>query len=520
MATKKSHLAVAVIVAAIAAVLFYQYRQFFHDDAYISLRYAQTFLNGGGLCWNPGERVEGYTNFLYVILVAALGRFGIDLEFGARLIGILAYAGLTAFAIFRHRSIQQSNKGSWYSFIPIVLCATALPVLIWTVGGLETTLFTLLVTIGTVKLGDALAGHKDSLYSAGILMGLATLCRPDGILFVLIGLIMLVAKALIVDRHFDRRVWWYLFGAAVLTVPHEIWRYFYYGHWLPNTFLIKGTHLGEASAYGWQYLNEFSAGFPFLPYVLLVGAVVATVARAWHTRSIWYSLMIVSFGGYVVAIGGDHMPAFRLFAPLIPLCGFLIYEWCVSAQQFQLRYMQLAMLALVLILCAGQAIFPAEKYQRAKVRDGAAFLGEQIGNYINANWSEGSLVALNTAGSTPYFAPKLRFIDMLGLNDTTIAQRHSVPLRTKMQEWPGHRKGDGLYVLSRKPDYVIIGPSNGDYANNFPWFLSDYELGGSEEFAREYQPAKVIIPVSDIGYEDYAESSLGALRFVYYQRRR
>lgn len=109
---------------------------------------------------------------------------------------------------------------------------------------------------------------------------------------------------------------------------------------------------------------------------------------------------------------------------------------------------------------------------------------------------------------------------MLGLNDTTIAQRHSVPLRTKMQEWPGHRKGDGLYVLSRKPDYVIIGPSNGDYANNFPWFLSDYELGGSEEFAREYQPAKVIIPVSDIGYEDYAESSLGALRFVYYQRRR
>jgi hypothetical protein len=109
---------------------------------------------------------------------------------------------------------------------------------------------------------------------------------------------------------------------------------------------------------------------------------------------------------------------------------------------------------------------------------------------------------------------------MLGLNDTTIARRSNVPVRTKMQEWPGHQKGDGLYILSRKPDYIIIGPANGDYANNFPWFLSDYELGGSEQFLREYEPVKVIISATAPGYKHYTESALGALRFVYYQRKK
>ena len=118
MPFRKGQLAVLTLTAAITVALFYQYRFFFHDDAYISLRYAQTFLNGGGLCWNPGERVEGYTNFLFVLLVSMLGRFGIDLELGARLIGIISYIGLVTFAIFQYRAAARSVSGDWYALIP------------------------------------------------------------------------------------------------------------------------------------------------------------------------------------------------------------------------------------------------------------------------------------------------------------------------------------------------------------------------------------------------------------------
>lgn len=40
------------------------------DDAYISLRYAWQWVNGAGIVWQPGDRVEGYTNFLQVALLA------------------------------------------------------------------------------------------------------------------------------------------------------------------------------------------------------------------------------------------------------------------------------------------------------------------------------------------------------------------------------------------------------------------------------------------------------------------
>jgi arabinofuranosyltransferase len=37
------------------------------DDAMISMRYAYNLARGHGLVWNRGERVEGYTNFLWTM---------------------------------------------------------------------------------------------------------------------------------------------------------------------------------------------------------------------------------------------------------------------------------------------------------------------------------------------------------------------------------------------------------------------------------------------------------------------
>ena len=48
------------------------------DDAFISLRYAENLLAGHGLCWNPGERVEGYSNLSWVLSSAVLMALGVD----------------------------------------------------------------------------------------------------------------------------------------------------------------------------------------------------------------------------------------------------------------------------------------------------------------------------------------------------------------------------------------------------------------------------------------------------------
>lgn len=40
------------------------------DDAFISFRYARNLVEGKGLVYNAGERVEGFSNFLWTMLIA------------------------------------------------------------------------------------------------------------------------------------------------------------------------------------------------------------------------------------------------------------------------------------------------------------------------------------------------------------------------------------------------------------------------------------------------------------------
>ena len=63
------------------------------DDAFISFRYAAHLIAGQGLVFNPGEHVEGYTNFLWVLEVALLGWLGIGPEVASVGLSVLATIG-------------------------------------------------------------------------------------------------------------------------------------------------------------------------------------------------------------------------------------------------------------------------------------------------------------------------------------------------------------------------------------------------------------------------------------------
>src|SRR5207249_3174984 len=75
-------LAAPVAVAAVASLLLIafasRFSDFVTDDAFITFRYAHNLLNGHGMVFNPGERVEGYTNFLWVLCSSVALFVGID----------------------------------------------------------------------------------------------------------------------------------------------------------------------------------------------------------------------------------------------------------------------------------------------------------------------------------------------------------------------------------------------------------------------------------------------------------
>lgn len=192
-----------------------------------------------------------------------------------------------------------------------------------------------------------------------------------------------------------------------------------------------------------------------------------------------------------------------------------------------------------------EAMKHSYKYRNCfKVPDHAAYVGKHVGLYIKDNWPANATIALNVVGAIPYYSG-LRSIDMLGLNDYTIAQRkisydysllpHSVSELTSLltadgrkelvhkltqqylpwQLIPGHGKGDGQYVLSLKPDFIILGFAHGA---DKPSFLGDKEILSSPDFYSSYILRKAQIKVSDRLYPYFFMNTSGSFDFTYYER--
>lgn len=483
-------------------------RFFLHDDAFISLKYAQNLVAHGELSWNLGDHVEGYTNFLYVLLTAGLIRLGVDPVVALHVLNGLAVILLICAVYHGARHLFPDDVALQALAVTLALGNVALAV--WVYGGLEAPLAAAFVGWGAAFIVAGLSGDRPRSYAAaGICLALAVLTRPDGVIIVAAAAIAVFLAA--------EASWRARFIAALLVggmpfvafMIHLAWRVGYYGDVVPNTFHAKvGLDL-------WHRLGkvpEYLAQSALLYMPVIICAVVASAVALWkgHLTRAWVVLfaICISFAAYIIWSGGDHMAAARVFLPALVPAALL----CVAALGTLPSLWRFGVsLGLIGLLCLGNL------NARSFRMDWAAFNGTIVGRYINDSWPAGSLVGLNTAGSTPYFGSAHRYIDMLGLNDRSIAMRDDVPMLARRQAMPGHGKGDGGYVLSREPDYIILGGSEGiDVADADKWFLTGVELRALPDFAACYQMNRVALPVpTDL--QPYRPDA-GPVTFTYYEK--
>ena len=108
---------------------------FLCDDAFISFRYVRNLLEGHGLVFNPGEYVEGYSNFLWVLELAALwGIFGIRPEDAAPWLSVACTAGTLAAMLWwvaRAPGLRHRRLVAWMALG--LVCSSATFV-VWTSG--------------------------------------------------------------------------------------------------------------------------------------------------------------------------------------------------------------------------------------------------------------------------------------------------------------------------------------------------------------------------------------------------
>ncbi len=156
---------------------------FLTDDAFISFRYARNLLEGHGLAFNPGERVEGYTNFLWVLELAAIwGALGIRPEHAAPWLSVGFTAGTLAVMLWwaaRMPGLRHRGLAAWMALG--LVCGSA-TFAVWTSGGgLETRQFTFFV-LGAVVCLSLYRSSGRGLLAASLSLALAVLTRPEGVL--------------------------------------------------------------------------------------------------------------------------------------------------------------------------------------------------------------------------------------------------------------------------------------------------------------------------------------------------
>jgi arabinofuranosyltransferase len=222
------------LAAALALLMAHAWSyRFLTDDAFISFRYARNLSLGHGLVFNPGgDRVEGYTNFLWVLLLALARSLGWAPEVSSQALSLVATVALGL--VIAWVSVQRRSAGgpAWFVLVAPLLLAVTRSVAVWSTSGLETRLFELLVIAGLLQLvreRDRLVGVSRRAGLAPWLLGLACLTRPEGLLFA--GGAALASMFWTLSRRsFDiRRFTMFWLPCIVLVLALLAFRRLYYG---------------------------------------------------------------------------------------------------------------------------------------------------------------------------------------------------------------------------------------------------------------------------------------------------
>lgn len=494
----------------LSALIFWLARDFVYDDSYISLRYARNLVEHGQLVWNLGEYVEGYTNFLFVLLSAGLIGLGAPAMLAAQSLACTSFVFTLVATVYVLRRLAVGPFGIAVGFATV---AGSISLPVWAMSGMEAPMVAALISAtlwAALPLGSATGISDRRALLAGLFGALAFLTRMDAAVPIA-GAVTTLALCGQASRRKGLRGVLIIGSAGLLAaLLQTAWRLTYYGSLLPNTFFVKvdvPSHL--RFEFSGHYILTTLAESPFFLLSLLVSlSALAMRPIDAFQRSVLLACLLGTLSQllYVYVIGGDHLPAGRFFAPVLPLAAISLG---VGIQSWS-RASKFAASVATLVAAGLAALVATPRFH------GGAEAGLVVGSYIRDAVPVHRTVALNVAGATPFVAADHRFIDMQGLNDTVIGRRTDVPLRTAQQQRPGHAKGDGAYVLSRAPDLIVIGGADGDLIEN-AYHVGELELADLDEFHRCYEPRFATIPSADSDWHRVAGGP-AETKFTYYER--
>ena len=477
--------AFVVLLAIGAFVLHALWLSYPNEDVHITFRFARHLAEGHGIVWNIGEPpIEGYTNFLWLLLAALAIWLGLDVWSVTHAVSMASGVGtiIVSYLIAR-QFITRTTLGA---LVAPVLIAVSGPMAAWAGSGMEMTSYGFVVILSVY----AYLNHLDRpsygwIAFSGFLLFVATLLRPEGIM-IFIALLGLAATVFFVEtksalRH---KAVWILAFAVPLSI-YIYWRLNTFQDLLPNTFYQKTGGGFWQHVRGLGYVVYFSFFFltPLIPLPFLYlweagwGGLKdyrsLSRIRAWiaENRGLIICLGLAgAYFAYNVYAGGDYMPMYRFMVPAIPIIYLLL------GPMVERTYALIAdvphkrnLFAVVALAILGGTLIHSTPLEKSFFRKATWQLGnyrgierdqeyvarfEMIGRFFAQYSPEpGNSLATRSIGLIGFYAKNLDIHDFSGLTDRHIAH---VEVKSTPQGWAGHEKWDLDYSFNRKPTYIML----------------------------------------------------------------
>jgi hypothetical protein len=509
--------AIAAVAAAAFGVSLLRAWPFTVDDTYITLRYSRNVADGLGPTFNAsGPRAEGYTTFLWMVALVLPHALRLDAIVAAKVLSVVASAATMVVAACWARSealaaepadANGAERGAWAGATAATCLAAVPATAVHAVSGMETALFTLLLTsafataAGFVRGGPAAAARGTRLCVLGLLLGLT---RPEGNLAAL--LIIGIAAALIPR---SARPGLVLRAALVWAVPvaaYELCRRTYYGLWFPLPFYVKlatpGLFPGLPDVLAWLRA-------PVLHFAVLILPALVRPARSLAPALVAMGALTAFFVLPQHQMGYDH----RYLAPLDPSLGVLAgvglarvlarltaggaADRAGAAGSMRVsRSLVNVIAAAALVLASGleavdaRAVIGGEADYGLGLEHAHAHLGREL---LALDAPDARLV-ISDAGAVPYLS-RWWTLDLVGLNDAAIATTG---------------KRDPAWVLGQRPDVVVFASPRTDRVEPWDWnpwepalydacVAAGFARVGLERFADDYWLWVMAVPGSEIG---------------------
>ncbi len=413
------------------------------DDADIFFVYAKHLAEGHGLVYNMGgERVEGFTSLLWMLICSCLFRVTDHVEIPLYLINLLLGAA-TIWACLK----RAHDPG------PFLLLLAAVPAwFAWCqVTLMETGLWCCLLTLAVLAAVD----RRTVLFA--LLLSLLVITRPESMLWGA-WLILMMGVALTGSggwrTGFSKAALPVAVFAAALAVL-VAFRTHYFGFPVPNTYYAKvspsfSTNLWNGTGYLLKYLIKNPVVFPvMITWGWILARGLCKRRNGLDERTL-IALCLLPGIGIPVLVGGDHFGGARFYQPIWPLlCLLAAMEWPVLFAHVSPVKARIALL--LLVLC-GWGLFPVASHLRHEFR--IAREGREVGAALEAMFHDlDSLptIATITAGGSKYGYPGTVY-DLMGLNATEMA--HAPGPRTGYKNHTAFNR-DVFYAWH--PDVMLCG---------------------------------------------------------------